>query len=813
MLNFAEHKKVHNKLSDKLVWFGIVAPGVILNKNGSLQKTCEIMGHDLGTSSVAMIDANCSKLNHIFKQIGSGWALYFDVVRSKTTAYPNSKFPNDASSLLDLERKEMFCGQQNFLESKYYLTLIYLPSQDSDVNVANKFVESSSKVQSIDRARDVAEFQKTTRSIINSLCYPFAMVKELSDKKTLTYLHSIISTKSHEVNVPSPAVYLDCILSDTSLLGGLQPMLGDKYFKVLTIRFLPNESWPGLLDDLNCINVEFRWTSRWVALDKGEARKEINSKVRAWMSKRISFSKLIGKMLNLSADVESDNSEAQLNHDDAHGALFSLDNNSASFGYYTATIIVYDELLSICESKLDKIAALINDKGFVCKIENANAKEAWLGSLPGHCYANMRAPLVSTINLSHFISISSPWGGETQNNHFKKTHNDGSPLMVTQTEGGTPFRLNLHQGDVGHTLVLGPTGKGKSTLLVALALQFLRYENSQVFFFDKGYSAKVASYAVGGAYYQFERKNSDFVLQPLKDIDSADELEWAESWVADLIFLQGVECNVEQRAEIRRALKALASRNEKYRTLLNLKGLMQEKDNQMGLALEKFVTGGPYGYLLDGDKENLSSNNWTTFELERLMEGAKDAVEPVLTCLFHKIEKRFNGKPSLLILDEAWTYLKNETFSAQIGKWLRELRKNEVSVIFASQSLSDAINTPLMSVLLESCQTKILLPNQEANNSEISAMYKKVGLNEAQIDIIANAIPKKEYFYFSGAGVRLFDLSLGEIAIALCCNAGQKASVRADNILKKYGGGKFLNEWLASCGVKWASKIFKGEHK
>lgn len=806
MFNLAEHRVAKKHLADRLIWFGLVDKSIILNKNGSLQRTVQLMGFDLETSSAELLEANCNKLNHIFKQIGSNWALYFDIVRKKSITYPEATFTNKLALLIDLERKDRFELENNFLGSKYYLTLVWLPPQDREVSLSNRFIKQSNGQAKIDRAKDLENFKKITDSLIESLRFSFLYADSLNDEDTLRYLHSLISHDEHTVKLPTKTLYLDYLLSDTSLIGGLEPKLGDKYFKVLTIRFFPNSSFPCLLDGLNNLNLEFRWTTRWIALNKEDAMTQINKKAKNWMSKRISFMKMLGQMFNFSSSAESNNVDAAINQFDAEDAKLSLADNQVGFGYYTATIIVYDHDLATCQKNLNKIKSFINDKGFVCKEETINATDAWFGSLPGHTHANVRFPLISTANLSHFISISSAWSGKQTNWHFAKKFKCGSPLMVTQTEGNTPFRLNIHQGDVGHTLILGPTGQGKSTLLVLLALQFLRYPNAQVFFFDKGYSAKVATLGVKGQYYQFE-DNGGLSLQPLSDIEHANDRQWAENWLQSIIEQQGVSLTVEQKKELRNAIESLATRAVKYRTLLNLSLSLQEKDKKMAIALSKFTENGTYGYLLDGFQGALNPAAWITFELAQLMDGNKDAIEPVLTCLFHKLEKLFNGKPTLLILDEAWTYLKNKVFMGKIQTWLRELRKNEVSVIFASQSLADAIDTPLMPLLLESCQTKILLPNKEALNSSISSMYKKIGLNDAQINIISQAIGKKQYFYYSNAGVRLFDLTMGELALAICCNAGVEVSKQCDQIIAKHGQDNFLENWLKLKNLDWAVDI------
>src|SRR6202000_2859963 len=132
------------------------------------------------------------------------------------------------------------------------------------------------------------------------------------------------------------------------------------------------------------------------------------------------------------------------------------------------------------------------------------AVEAWLGSLPGHAYADLRRPLVSSLNLCDMIPMSAIWPGPARNAHLsaevlKRGHPGSQPaLMVTRTAGTTPFRLDLHQGDVGHTMIVGPTGSGKSVLLNTLALQWRRYPEAQVVIFHKGASSRASTLLAGG---------------------------------------------------------------------------------------------------------------------------------------------------------------------------------------------------------------------------------------------------------------------------------------------------------------------------
>src|SRR5258708_17226056 len=139
------------------------------------------------------------------------------------------------------------------------------------------------------------------------------------------------------------------------------------------------------------------------------------------------------------------------------------------------------------------VEKVIQGRDFTCMAESVNAVEAWLGSLPGHVYANVRQPPVSTLNLAHMIPLSAVWAGPARDEHL-----GAPPLFFGKTEGATPFRFSLHVGDVGHTLVVGPTGAGKSVLLALMALQFRRYPHNQIFAFDFGGSIRRPALAMGG---------------------------------------------------------------------------------------------------------------------------------------------------------------------------------------------------------------------------------------------------------------------------------------------------------------------------
>ena len=173
---------------------------------------------------------------------------------------------------------------------------------------------------------------------------------------------------------------------------------------------------------------------------------------------------------------------------------------------------------------------------------------------------------------------------------------------------------------------------------------------------------------------------------------------------------------------------------------------------------------------------------------------------PTLLYLFRRIERSLHGQPAAIILDEAWLMLGHPVFRAKIREWLKVMRKNNCLVLMATQSLSDAANSGILDVIVESTATKIFLPNVFARDEEASALYRRMGLNSRQIEILASAIPKREYYYVSENGRRLYDLALGSLALAFVGSTDKESIATIKNLYDQYGDA-WVNEWLAIKGL------------
>jgi len=805
MLDLREYRRRADRLADHVPWAALVAPGVVLNKDGSFMRVLAFRGPDLESATDAELVAAAARANNVLKRFGNGWALFFEADRVAAPGYPVSAFPDAASWLVDRERQASFEGERAHFESRYYLTLTWLAPPDAQAGAERAFVERPERAggprgEQRDWRQALERFVAETDRALDLFAGFMPEVRALDDGETLTYLHGTVSTRRHRVALPETPMYLDGLIADTPLSGGLEPKLGSYHLHTVTVLGFPALSRPGILDALNHQAFSYRWVTRFIALDRVTATRTLTKLRRQWFNKRKSVTQLLREVM-YNQPVELTDSDADNKVVDADLALQALGGDFVGFGYLTATVTVSDPNREAAEEKVRSVERVINGLGFTCIREGVNAVEAWLSSLPGQVYANVRQPLIHTLNLAHLMPLSAVWAGPAANAHL-----GGPPLLHAQTSGSTPFRLSTHVGDVGHLLIVGPTGAGKSVLLALIALQFRRYRQSQIYLFDKGWSARAAVLAMGGAHHALGMADpSDgptLAFQPLRRIDLAGERAWAHDWLIGLLEHENLRVTPEVKDMLWSALGSLATAPTGERTLTGLSLLLQS--NALKAALQPYTLEGPFGALLDAAEDQLALSDVQCFETEALM-ATPSAVMTVLTYLFHRLEERFDGRPTLLALDEAWLFLDNPLFAARIREWLKTLRKKNVAVVFATQSLADIADSSIAPAIVESCPQRIFLPNDRAVEPQAAATYAKFGLNARQIELVAHAVPKRQYYLQSRRGNRLFELGLDEIALRFCAASDPASQAAIDAILSEHGAGKFAVRWLEAGGLAWAA--------
>ncbi|MFT0549129.1 transporter [Allopusillimonas ginsengisoli] len=816
-------------LPDFITYAELMKDGIVRGKDGSLLAGFFFRGDDAASATVSERNYLTVMVNQYLSRFGAGWAVWVDAARIPSPGYPSadqSHFPEPITALIDAERRAGFERDNAHFETEYAMLLQYMPPARKEAKVGEAFYTDNQKSSRSDagvEARLMAEFEKRLLDLQDGLGDLLHMRRmgqieigqgdeAYESDELVNYLHFAITGEPIALRVPDWGMYLDSWLGYKDLYPGDNPKLGDKYIACVAIDGFPGASYPGILDMLDGLPLAYRWSNRFIFMDQHEAVSALNRYKLKWQQKIKGFVSQVFKTqkgtINTDALEMMRQSETAIN--DAKSAL-------VSYGYYTPVVVMMHEDREFLEEQARYVKREIERKGFSARIETVNAMESWLGTLPGQTYANIRRPLVHTLNLADLLPLASAWPG-LQSNPCDLFPTDSPALLQAVTTGATPFRLNLHVGDVGHTLVFGPTGSGKSTLLALILAQFRRYRSrprpdgstvpANVIAFDKGRSLYALCKATGGIHYDIGSDESDTpALVPLLDIDSPAEALWAEEWIATCFELQAQRPPTpQQKQEIHKAMDLLRDAPRSYRSLTDFVSTVQ--DSEVRDALGHYTISGSMGHLLDGKEDALKISNFTVFELDELMKMGNANAIPVLLYLFRRFERSLNGQPSLLSLDEAWVMLGHPVFREKLREWLKELRKKNCSVVLATQSLSDAVNSGLLDVLLEQCPTKILLANKEAEQHGTKEtpgpadLYAMFGLNSKEISILKNMQYKRQYYYKSPLGRRIFELGLGPLALAFVAVSDKEDLAQVRHLIGEHGHDWPI-AWLNLKGVDY----------
>lgn len=749
-------RKKRKSFTSLLPYELFIENSILANKNNTLQTSFYFRGSDLDSCTDDELEVITERLNNVLKRLDGNWAIFIDTIREKSKKYNFKKnIDTIPSKIIEVERESFFKSGHHY-ENKYILTFLYFLKSDSFQKASKIFYKQEEEIKTKSTIKEeIKQYKQEIDNLYALFSTVFKELKIMSSEEMITFYHNCISdTKLERINLPNNNRLIDSYISDSPLVGGLEPKSGNKYINVISLYNFPNVSTPGLFDRLNRIDVEYRFSTRYISLDKIEGNNILAKYMREWNAKKTSLKNMIREIMT--HERKADDEFASNMERDLKNVKENLDSDNIGLGFYTFAIIVKDEDKIELEKKSSKIKNLLNSLGFTAEIEKGNALDAYIASIPGNIACNCRKPPMPTINLADLMPTSSIWAGDEYNKHLNEP-----ALLYTQTTGNTPFRLNLHYGDVGHTLIVGPTGAGKSTLLAMIEACYSKYTDSQIINFDKGGSTRILTISSGGKFYDLGADNIRF--QPLRNVDT--DKEWCQSWIEEILTVnENLELNPLQKQYISNALDSIAKLPLANRTLGSFASFLGGQDNNLKQALANYHSSGIYAKYFDGNSDFLEENNFTTFEMEQISNN-KNAIIPTLSYLFHKLEiEKFNGRPTLLTLDECWLFLDNPIFSTKIREWLKVLRKKNVAVVFATQSLADIANSSILSAVLDSCYSRIYLPNASAN--EQKDLYKIFGLNETEIQIIRNSIPKKQYYYKNPNGSRLFELALSGLELA-----------------------------------------------
>ena len=796
-------------LADLIDYFALVADGVVKTLPGVLLAAWEFAGQDMDALQLEECFAIADRLAKVFS-LGRGWSLQCDLIREEYTEYTTQpgRWLDPMAELVEEERRAWFTrkGVEGAPRlSRYFFCLSYETKEQGLRKLSRRLLGGDgSRLENIDE--ELRRFTSKVRQIDAALRSNLRTVRRLKGYTRvvgevpqhcdglLEYLRLCVTGERFPFAVPAIPVDLNQYIAGDDFTGGAELQLGDpmndllpgRFIRVIAVDSFPDLSFAGILRAMDAVPLSFRFSHQAKILDDVEATKVFKAAKSKWKSKgeggikaklrKTDIHDLDDESLRLAADAREGASKAE------HGREINC--------RYSGKVILMASSLGEIADQADTIATALRRCGFGSRIETVNAVAAWLGSFPGHQHKERRELVINTANLSHMVPLSQPWRGH-EFNPSDKFPLQSPPMFYAATAGGAPYRFHGHVGDVGHALIVGPTGAGKTSLIALATAQALRY-GGQIFNFDKKRGLYTATRCLGGTFIELSPENEEDRLCPLASIDTDAERAWALKYVSFLLELNGLEVLPEMQKDIRQAIHLL-SRSQGSRSLTAL---------YMACGLPA-VKGALQFYLdtiLNGDHDGLRLSRLVTFEMHRLYALDQKIMNGTLFYIFERIRRRLRSDvPTFMFVDEFREALSHPIAAKAFKDYLFEGRALNMAVWLVIQELSETLASPLAGAVLEQRATTICLPNVQARFAGRSN-YEALGCSEMDCLSIADATPKRDYYVMNADGKRMISLELGPVMLALL-QSGDADRAALDLLIQRYGRPRAAVEWLRRKGL------------
>ena len=803
---------------DAVNWRMLVAPGVIVCRDGSLVAGWEVTGIDTETMEEVAIEAWQDQLADGLSSLEEGEALR--LVRKRRKWKPEAdirQMPSAETQDPGGALSAMFMEQEDILATSGYLwrdtiTLYYHRSQATGMAAITAATSASFEDACMtleDRLGGVLGLKRLGPVRMDEEGHHGAPWTSCSLTGSLFGLMGLPErpVRIDPAALPLPLDQLiDIDLEQPRIKG--PGRIGNCPTGLMTLTgYRENGDNTGALAQVQSLPLEFTWVVTYGALSPITMRERTRRKQKY----------LRRGAADMGADIIGENEGRRDRVQDRaaenlEDALDRVSSGETAYGQYNTYMLITgepDDADRMIGPAVRQLTNAVRACGLELRRETVNFLPALLAMLPGHEDEDARAFEISAHAVTGLMPLRSIWRGEPTNP--SPLMKPGTPaLLRARSQTGELVNFNLHCGDLGHGLIFGPTGAGKSVLLGLLAAAFLRYPNAQVIYFDRQRSIAHACAALGGAFME-PGGDGPAGIAPLAHMHELGR-DWAINWVETLVRMQGVEPDDEMLKDLHKAVNN-SWRLEERPAIDGLLSYVQFR--QLRNALNEFVGEGPYGQLFSQDLlfnqgGFAASNNggfaadyqdgspdqrqavrhhalpasgdqpaFSVFETHALLE-AKDIVRVLsLDYIFAQVQRRFDGRPTLVVFDEAWSFFSHELFIERIRSWLKEGRKNNVSVVMATQSLTDAIRSELTSDLMESCPTKIYLPNAQAETETSFEHYRALGLTVPEIAQIARMRPKRDYYVTQPQGRRVLSFPIGHLGLSIIGRTSAKDSRRA----------------------------------
>ena len=787
-------------LEDWLPWLlpiDPMQPEIIMLRDGGLMRVAQLFPPDLETASPDQLNEHHKRVGRVLDRLGTGWTCMLDQWRTSAPGYlPGGNGPQDwngseAAWRIDRARAQQFddVGEPVFQNSTF-MTLTYRPRRK---DALRRWVQENDAPAA---EANINYFREQTNSVFNQLRLCMRGLEVLIGDPLASYLDASVGYQPGYRQMPRGIIAAQ--LKGHNWTTKPYPVVDGRHLATVELWNLGRPT-PLTAEFLHELPFPLRWTTTLHGLDPEDRRTELQEVIKGWRVKQ----KSVGAILNEAFITK--NSFATKTNPEADRALFDLDEMLADphgrpFGLVHCNVHVTGTTRTQAEERAQRITSIFNGQGQLACVAEMNAVMAPLADIPGQGRPeaiNIRRARIEMPTITRMAPVTGVNEGSRVDERF-----GGPALMAALTRRGVPLYVSLNApgDDSAHTGLFGKTGAGKSALIAFMVAQFLRYRDAKAIVFDRGRSFFVPCLCLGGDW--IELGGGGVGVQPLRNIHEPEELAWANGWLEMALRRRGYEPTAMTGSAINEALRHVAALPPDERTLSMFHAHLGG-DASARAALTHFLNGGgPYGKLFDGVVSAYGASNVVGIETREVMD-LPDGPLAVIAAFRAVRRQRLvgNDAPKLVVVDEFAAFLDNELFAREAEGWARELRKLRAALLLATQHVED-LGQGRGKVIFEQLANRIYLPNAEARRPAIAEAYRRVGLTEDHIELVASMQPKGEYLFQTQQSTRAGTIRLAGDALQICGSSTPRHHARARAMLASgiQPGAAFTKAWLAEGG-------------
>lgn len=813
---FTKPRKSARSFAELLPWFGMITDYVVLCQDGSLLAGFAVAGDDVEGKENYEVDHRINQMQTALRSLGERVTLWSIQERRYVDGYPAGAFTNPVAQAIDDQWAASLRVRRNAVIKQHFFLAYNFPSwseaffeslsaevQEHDGNFF-KAVSSLAKRRLSDRgaiagvrgqlAEMAAEFEKVLAAFSGVVELNLGF-RRLRGKEFLGELHARANFASIRgpVTPPEGRSYLNTLLATDSVerkhdLMEFKGVNKTVYVAALSTTGTPQEAHSLDMDKLMAVDCEYVLVQCYRFLDRMVAEKAIQD---AEMFYRSEVKSVVTRVAERLFDVESEKVNTGNLHlaQDAQDALVELTTQDISYGYYNMSLLAIGETPRHAEAAADVLGGSLRSSGFTIVRERHGLMAAVLTSFPGNANATLRWKLASTANIADLAPIRTITRGEATHPLFSRViGHEVPPLCRFLTPYGVTYDFNTHQDDLGHTAVIGGSGAGKTSLMTLFVAQFQKYHPSQTYIFDKDYSLAMASVLMGGKHVDVSSAGSSRAMNPVGVMMMNDDDMRLRQWIEVLITAGGSTVSAEEGSSIFTAIQGLRRSPSSAWRLSALYALIAGENLHLAAKLAPYVDrsdseddygSGVYASYFDSLEDNFSLTKMVCLECGGILQTPQLA-SPFMDYAFYCIERSLDGTtPTFIYVEEAWYMLSNPVFLQKFEDWLRTFRKKRAFVVFATQALDEIARLPNVGSFTQNIPTQIFLPSVKGSSQSQAELYRTIfGTNEAQMQLLASAIPKRDYLLIKPTVTRLVNTQMPPALIAINEATTQPAKVK-----------------------------------